>query len=366
MASDRRYHLSAAFPLFVVVALLLGLGAMNSQNNLLFLAFGLAVAAILVSGVISGAMLMSVRIEREPVWPVTAGDRVTLRYRIRNRSRLVPAFCLAVSECGDEGGRGSPRLAWRTAAFATHVPAGGSVLVESTAKPDRRGVVHLSSVRIATGFPFGIMRKSVTFEDAAVLLVRPRTRPVHGEVLAPLMMRVSASSETSSRRGRGQEFFGLRDYAAGDSPRMIAWRASARVGSLVTRETTAHRARRFTIDLDLPAPPLDQAARAMAEEAIVVAASVADAALRARIAVGLRVPAADVQLAPSADRRQRARILDALAALELDDLVAAPIAQRAGGAMRVIATGDPSRGGEGVVGPSALHGTSGQRGGGAS
>ena len=74
--------------MYAIVTLFLAVGAINSQNNLLFWLFGVSIATLVVSGLISGNALMQTRISALAVSDATAGDVVKLRYSITNNSRF--------------------------------------------------------------------------------------------------------------------------------------------------------------------------------------------------------------------------------------------------------------------------------------
>lgn len=54
----------------------------------------------------------------------------------------------------------------------------------------------------------------------------------------------------SSQRGAGMEFYGLRNYLPGDELRRVEWKASARMGKLVTIENESERSTDIVIILD--------------------------------------------------------------------------------------------------------------------
>ncbi|MBO6514819.1 MAG: hypothetical protein JJ974_12725, partial [Phycisphaerales bacterium] len=56
--TSRSSKLTPAGFLFVFVTLFIALGAINGQNNLLFWLFGFSIAALVVSGIITGSALM--------------------------------------------------------------------------------------------------------------------------------------------------------------------------------------------------------------------------------------------------------------------------------------------------------------------
>ncbi len=84
--------------MYAFVTVLVGMGAVNSQNNLLFAAFGVSMAAVLVSGFVSGAMLLGLRVKREAVEPTRAGEPLSVRYEVTNTGRFMPALGLRVEE----------------------------------------------------------------------------------------------------------------------------------------------------------------------------------------------------------------------------------------------------------------------------
>ena len=54
----RRYHLHIPGFVYVALVLIIAVAAMNSQNNLLFWIFGVLFSGLLVSGILSGWMML--------------------------------------------------------------------------------------------------------------------------------------------------------------------------------------------------------------------------------------------------------------------------------------------------------------------
>ncbi len=305
--------------LYCFVALLLSIGAFNSNNNLLFLLFALSLSLILVSGVISGAMLMGVRVEREPLTDATVDGPVVVRYRVSNANRLIPTFALTIKESPallnlaeppllaarrTPAGAARGRLDRELTAFAPHVGAGRAVTVEAHAVARARGGVALEEVIVESEFPFGIVRKSVRFAQPAELVVRPRPGVATAE--ATTAGGGTAPDGIDRRMGDGDQFFALREYHPGDSPRLISWRASARLSAspavqggadLLVRQATANRPRRLTVVLDLAPAASEQEY----EQAISAAAGEVVRASEAGSLVGLCV-----RLAGEAEARRAA------------------------------------------------------------
>lgn len=312
----RRYQPHFPGLVYVILTVLLVLGAVNSQNNLLFAIFGLAVAGIVISGVVSGAAIMGLRITRQVVGPVEAGREARVLYRIRNTNWWLPSAGLVIEEM-PHGRRRRHASTWpehvgTIAAFVPWLKAHEEVVVEGRARAHSRGPASLDLVRVSTTFPFGLTRKCVDVSQRATLLVRPWTAPVTRGALGKA---VGGDAEPRSRRvarGVDGEFFSIRDYASGDSPRSIAWRASARRGHLVVRETSERDYRRLVFEVDVGTTAGMDRERFLSAVAGLAAAELAEG-------VELTLECGTTQVHPGQGSRQRDRVLDALAQLPRRD-----------------------------------------------
>jgi uncharacterized protein (DUF58 family) len=316
----RQYHPHSTFVLYCGVTLLVAIGAFNSNNNLLYWLFGLSLGMMLVSGLISGVMMMVVSVRRVGIAPAHAGGALVVRYAVSNRSRWVPAFALTIREepdkpePGEVGARGTidePPLA-----FVAHVPPGQTLEVEGVCRAEARGRVGFRSVRIETAFPFGIIRKSLRFDEHASTIVRPRVIEVPAQALKTPRGAGAPGESLARSSGVGDEFVALRGYVEGDAPKMIAWRASARgsgPGDLLVRQTASAAPRRVWVLLEVGAndTPEDR------ERAISLAAGAIMAAQHAGMHVGLVASAWDVSSPPRAGQWQVGGLLNDLGLLAI-------------------------------------------------
>lgn len=335
--------------MYVGVTLLVALGAFNSQNNLLFWAFGFALAVLTVSGIVSGSMLMGVSVERIGVAQARVGERLVVRYRVHNRNRVFPVFALSIEEAGVGV---APRAGWLmrklrpgrvlvdpatgpARAFVGHLGAGQTLVVEAPVDALRRGPVKLATVVAHSAFPFGLMRKVLRFSQPGAAIVLPRSiRPAEGDLGVANSLERAAS--VSAGRGSGDEFHALREYRPGDPVRDIAWRASARRGGLLVRQTSSSLPVRLWI---VPVVRGRVGSTVDDESAISLAAGLAEAAESRGLEYGLIVPLTGTMTPMRRGAGQLSRVLVDLALLELG-----PDDGRGG------ATGVPNRAtGRGVV-----------------
>ncbi|MCG2799218.1 MAG: DUF58 domain-containing protein [Cellulomonas sp.] len=159
-----------------------------------------------------------------------------------------------------------------TADLALPSLAAGSGWDEVYAVPtDRRGVVVVGPVRVRRGDPFGLVSRGRVWTESVELFIHPRVVSL-GPGRAGLLRDLEGQS-TRDLSDSDLSFHALRDYVAGDDRRMIHWRTSARMGTLMVRQFEDTRRTRTTIALATSGE--DFASDDEFELAVAVAASVA-------------------------------------------------------------------------------------------
>ncbi len=248
----------------ILVAILFG--ALNSGNNLLYLLLSVLFATIAMSGVLSETSIRKVRLEVDFPRSVTAGEDFSFVVRFENTSRWRRAWILS---CDPAAFVPKESLAIAELRWLAHLlPASGKkpahALLWQQAKALRRGVFQIEEGYLVTQGPFGLFdrRKRVPLRKS--LAVLPRSVPVD---LPPIPAPPAGGEIVSRDRGEGFDLRSIRPYEASDPARRIAWRASARAGELLVRETQAEERRRVEVSLDPwrerpPAPLLDRQAGA--------------------------------------------------------------------------------------------------------
>lgn len=327
----RQYQFNAPGLLYIAVTVFLAIGAFNGQNNLLYWAFGVSVAGLIASGVISGTALMGVGVSRRIVGrehralDPEVGREFEIEYRLSNRNGLFPAFALTVTEIADNergargGDSGAPAL-WNrflqpSPAFVAHVGPREAVVTTATALALRRGETKLRVIAVSSTFPFGLVRKTILFEQPQRVLVRPAAVPLAESLIAAIRQVGNLGSSIEQRVGNGEDFFGLRDYQAGDPPRWIAWKPTARLDTLVVKQHSMPTPPRLWLTLEEPTAGTDDAE---VEVAVALAASIIQAAADRGHAVGLLAPWAGIGVPVRAGRAHVTRLIHDLARLRRD------------------------------------------------
>ena len=281
--------------MYLIITFGVGLGALNTGNNLLYLLLGLLLSLIVVSGVLSERCLRGLQLRRIGADAAFAGEPFAFRWEVE-RSRGT-AFALSLSET-DTPLRGEGRIAV--------LPPGAPCVVRADLVAPKRGKHALSAVRVTTTYPLGLFAKSREFDLAGHLLVYPRRRAAQRP---PDPRGAPAGAERGRpRAGEGTgEVFGLTELREGDDARRIHWLKSASAGRWI-RTVRAQEDRRsiiLRVDPTLRPDALDHACEEVAAQA--------RALFRQGHDVGLEAGAQ--RLRPASGLAQETRILRALAAL---------------------------------------------------
>ncbi|MEZ6232794.1 MAG: DUF58 domain-containing protein [Phycisphaerales bacterium] len=313
--SSRHTVVTMAGLLHGLTTLFLAIGAINGQNNLLFWAFGLGLGGILVSGIFSGSGMMGLRLGRHTPRTARAGEPMQFRYEVRNANRLMPMFGLGIAEVT----KGASPLARAPMAFVHNAPARRSSTVAAPATPNRRGVISIKSVSVASSFPLGLMRKVMVFDLPATITVLPARVRLRDDLVPRPARRGHGGAATATAVGPSDEFFGVREYVPGDSPRLVAWRPSARSDTLIVRQQGAPPPTIVWVCLDLP----ESAEELQRERAIALAAAMIELLAQRGASVGLIVRPGEATRLPAPGAWHARRLLHMLAVWGTDEQPAA-------------------------------------------
>ena len=216
----------------------IGLAAINTGNNLLFLVLGLLLASIVVSGVLSENAVRDVRVTRVLPPSAAVGEPALIGLSVINGKPRAPSFSLSVREANGEVTGGS---------FILMLAPGAREELSYRFTPARRGRHLFAQLEVATRSPFGLFEKARPFDAPGELVVFPRAVPPPE---LPLRARGREGEEPLARAGLGFELHGLRDHRPGEDARAIHWRSSARAGRLLSIEREEERRRRVCIVCD--------------------------------------------------------------------------------------------------------------------
>ncbi len=178
-----------------------------------------------------------------------------------------------------------------------------------------RGGFPFENVHVEGGDALGLIRLRQVFRVFGQLFVLPNISRIRHVPIRPRRTRVYAGLIPARVGGAGVEFFGVRDYEQGDSPRRINWRVSARhTEDLYSNEFQQERVADVGIVLDgRERSNLFAGGRSLFEYSVLAAGGLADAFLAQGNRVGLLIYSRYLQWTlPGYGKLQRERILQAL------------------------------------------------------
>ena len=180
--------------------------------------------------------------------------------------RLAPALALAAPNPVELRVRGAGRRAVRVTCrdesdvelgvdplvLEFTVPAGGEAVAGYRCVPLRRGRMRFGRVVIRAPGPLGLWRRQHAVDLPAEVSVLPALHAVgRWEGRARRVGSEPLGNRGWRRYGDGTEFAGIRDYATGDDPRRVNWRATARLGRPMTSQFEPERSRPIWLVMDL-------------------------------------------------------------------------------------------------------------------
>jgi uncharacterized protein (DUF58 family) len=114
-----------------------------------------------------------------------------------------------------------------------------------------RGEFPLGPVVLRLIGPLGLVARTLRYTLADTITVIPSVAALRRFELRSLPMRLrEVGLRVLRRRGEGTAFAGLREYAIGDDPRHIDWKATARRRRLISREYSVEQGQTVMIMVD--------------------------------------------------------------------------------------------------------------------
>lgn len=231
---------------FVGMVLVIGVAAVNTGINLLYLILAMMLSLIITSGLLSEMCLRRVRLSLS--WPsyAFAGEEFSLQVTLINGKRRLPSFSLSVRPAR------APAPGWQLGeGYAMKLPPAGKWAVWCRGRAERRGLYRFEGFRLITRFPFGLFEKSLTVSSAGSIVIYPRLGKVQLNALSLERLDPRWPNRASILLPGGEEeFHALREYRLGDNPKRIHWRSSARQGKLMVKELERTPSKKAALLLD--------------------------------------------------------------------------------------------------------------------
>ncbi|QPJ66116.1 MAG: DUF58 domain-containing protein [Candidatus Nitrohelix vancouverensis] len=248
---------------FVFLVFGVGLGAINTGNNLLYLVLAMCCSFIAISGLLSEWTLKQVTVKGKLPPTFHAGEATPLVLSLANAKSSLPSYALRVYFPNHKT---LFKLEKEISLFYLAPASSTDKTVMMSAL--RRGPLQIDQCQLATSFPFGFFIKSKTVPIQIEALVLPRLY----ETTAPMVLSKEVEGDGKKRQS-GSEVHSLREFSEGDSPQSIHWKSSAKTGGLRVKEFGQNANRSCIVPLHFEENELDPFDEKRIEEKISKAAS---------------------------------------------------------------------------------------------
>jgi uncharacterized protein (DUF58 family) len=252
---------------FILLCLGVGIAAINTGLNLLFLILAMMLSNIMISGMLSDSSLRRLKISRIVPSSCFAGQEISVRLIISNLKKILPSFSLRIKDSLD--GKGG--------LYVLKIPPGQTQGVSYPVTFPKRGLYEINKITLGTKFPFSFFEKSMEKDIPTRVLVYPKIKKIDAQrfAFAKILSRDSSTSEFA--KGGYESFYGLREYRLGDNPKWIHWKSSARFSRMMVKEFEALKEKKICLLLDTCIEDFKETGEnSLLEAAVVAAASLAN------------------------------------------------------------------------------------------
>ena len=281
------FEVTRAGAIYVGIVLIIGIAALNTGNNLLYIIVAILLSAILMSGFASSVCLRGLQLELKMPEHIFANAEVYATINVRNPRKWLPS--LSISAIPSDTVRERKKWSWvatrfpvppwrpperqwlqlpdrklrrisidtgsgvfHQSAYFPLLPPGTQLQAEVKLKFRRRGR-YQERFSLSTRFPFAFLAKTRRVALAREVLIYPELTT--SQQVVDLLPVVSGKRE-AYQKGLGSDLYRIREYLPEDSARHVDWKATAKSGALKVREFAREDERRLRIVFDNPEPRL--------------------------------------------------------------------------------------------------------------
>ncbi len=221
-----------------------GLGAINTGNNLLYLILAMCCSFIVVSGMLSEMTLKKISMQGEAPSYLYAKEPGHLKLKLTNHKKWGPSYSIRLKPA-----QSRQPFTIEPEPYFFFIPSRSTVEKPVMLTAVKRGHLKIASCRLATRFPFGFFYKTKTIPLLLETVVFPFIRPVK----LPKQSETGLEGEGKLQL-KGEELHAVREFQPGDSLSSIHWKSSAKTGNLRVKEFQSQSQQCYTVFLTLTDP----------------------------------------------------------------------------------------------------------------
>ncbi|MBF0328488.1 MAG: DUF58 domain-containing protein [Nitrospirae bacterium] len=209
---------------------------MNTANNLLYLIVSALLSLMGVSGVFGKRNISGIAVSLEFPEEIYANTTVPVKIKIANSRRFMPAFLIRI-KAGNED------------LLVPFIDRKSTDVRYMNFEFPMRGVQFIENIYISSVFPFNFFVRFRQVPKIYEIIVFPEPKDCQWQ--SPLeRSRKTRGEKGSDKSGYESDIISLREYSYGDPLKYLHWKASAKTGTLITKELSALLLQPVVIDFE--------------------------------------------------------------------------------------------------------------------
>lgn len=203
--------------LYILITILLGIAAVNTGNNLLFLIVSALLSFMGISGYFGKKNISKIDLVVEFPEEVFAKKEFYLRVKVINKKKFMPEFLIKV-------------LINDKSVLIPYAEKEGEESLKMLA--DKRGVFSIKEAMVCSVFPFNFFERCFTLKVNAKKVVFPDTKECSLFQILDYKFNQKSEGQFTEKQGYEGDFLGLREYNFGTPVKYIDWKASTKSENL--------------------------------------------------------------------------------------------------------------------------------------
>jgi len=247
---------------YLTITTIVGLAAVNSANNLLYMIFSILVGLLFASSMISRTSLRDLVVKLRLPDNIYAGDPILVSVSLENQKPLLPSFSVMVegnttadgltneSDKADRANDAKDVFPYGPLglAYFPFAPRGSSLRQHTRHTFEKRGYYKFNSFTLTTKFPTGFFKRTREVDAEGELVVYPRTQPISDFFhLLPIN---DGQFQSKLKGSTGSDLYAIRQYEQSDVVRRIDWKATAKSSRLMVKDVTREDEWRINLVFD--------------------------------------------------------------------------------------------------------------------
>lgn len=216
---------------------MLGIGAVNTGNNLIYIIVSAFLSFMALSGFFGKRNISNLDLYIEFPDEVFASKETMLKVTLINKKRFFPAFLIKI------------RIRDKHILYPFVGPKNALLRYLKFIFPSR-GIHQINDIYICSVFPFNFFMRCKRLDLNKISVVVFPEPKEYNHLEQNFTGQRKKGEEQSEERGYEGDLLSLRDYIPGDPLKYIHWKASAKTGQLKTKELSSLKTTPVLIDIE--------------------------------------------------------------------------------------------------------------------